>query len=277
MYASRASPWPLNQQVWISRCGTCFLAGRSCICNKRSVKSVRRKAKHTNYIERVRECERVFEPHRTWRHGRLSRRPRALFASLGAADLSCTHRSQRGLHGIEAEFTLCLLFRFRARLLALPSSLPLQLWPFWHCDNETASAATVLRTLNLHTVYTFCKQDVLITFINETDVCTQATSLIAFVSMTNCIPEAWHHTPPTEKTHCKISSLVPRHSAIIESLYIVCLGMCMFPLDWIVCVIYKTWQQSLCNLFVITHFLLSTWHYYSAEGEETGYRIESSM
>ena len=31
--------------------------------------------------------------------------------------------------------------------------------------------------------------------------------------MTNCIPEAWHHTPPTENTHCKISSLTLRRSA----------------------------------------------------------------
>jgi len=46
-------------------------------------------------------------------------------------------------------FTLCLLLRFRARLLALSSSLPSQLLPFWHRDNETASAATVLRTINL--------------------------------------------------------------------------------------------------------------------------------
>ena len=45
-----------------------------------------------NYVERVREYEHVFEPHRTRRYGRLSRRPHALFALLGAA-LSRTHRS----------------------------------------------------------------------------------------------------------------------------------------------------------------------------------------
>ena len=90
---------------------------------QRSVKSVRRKAKCTHYVERVRECERVFKLHRTQRYGCLSRQPRALFASLGAAALSCTHHSRRGLHGVEAAFTLCLL-RFRARLLALSSSLP---------------------------------------------------------------------------------------------------------------------------------------------------------
>ena len=85
MYALHASPWPLKQHVWISRRGMCFWAGQSCMCNKWSVKSVRRKAKHMHYVERVRECERIFEPHKTWRYGRLSRRPRALFASLSAA------------------------------------------------------------------------------------------------------------------------------------------------------------------------------------------------
>ena len=33
--------------------------------------------------------------------------------------------------------------------------------------------------------------------------------------MTNCIPEAWHHTPPTKNTHCKISSLALRRLAKI--------------------------------------------------------------
>ena len=96
------------------------------MCNERSVKSVRRKARRTHYVKRIRECEHVFEPHRTRRFGRLLR-PRALFASLGAAALSHTHHSRRGLHDIEAAFTLCLLLRFRARLLALSFSLPSQL------------------------------------------------------------------------------------------------------------------------------------------------------
>ena len=82
------------------------------------------------------------------RYGHLSRRPHTLFALLGAAALSRTHCSWRGLHGVEAAFTLCLL-HFRARLLALSFSLPSQLLPFWRRDNETASAATALRTINL--------------------------------------------------------------------------------------------------------------------------------
>ena len=83
-----------------------------------------------HYVERIQECERIFEPYRTRRYGCLSRRPRALFTTLGAAALSRTHRSRRRLHGVEAAFTLCLLLRFRARLLALSSSLPSQLLPF---------------------------------------------------------------------------------------------------------------------------------------------------
>ena len=118
------------------------------MCNKRSVKSVRRKAKGTHYVESVQECECVFEPHRTRRYGCLSRRPRALFASLGAAALSRTHRSP------DADFTV---FRLHLRSLfssvfapgSSSSSLPSQLLPFWRRDNETACAATALRVINL--------------------------------------------------------------------------------------------------------------------------------
>jgi len=46
-------------------------------------------------------------------------------------------------YGVEAAFMLCLLLRFRTRLLALSSLLPSQLLPFWRHDNETASAATM--------------------------------------------------------------------------------------------------------------------------------------
>ena len=49
---------------------------------QQSVKTVRRKAKHTHLVERVRECERGF-----------SRRPHTLFTSLGATALSRTYRS----------------------------------------------------------------------------------------------------------------------------------------------------------------------------------------
>ena len=58
-----ASPWPLNQHVWISRCGTCFWAGRSCMYNEWSVKSVRRKATCMHYVESVFENASVFSNH----------------------------------------------------------------------------------------------------------------------------------------------------------------------------------------------------------------------
>ena len=107
---------------------------------------MRKKAKRVYYVERVQECERVFESHRTRRYGGFSRRSSTLFALLGAIALSRTHRSRRGLHGVEAAFTLCLLIRFHARLLTLSSS---QLLPFCRRNNETASAATALRMINL--------------------------------------------------------------------------------------------------------------------------------
>ena len=109
------------------------LVGHACATNE-SVKSVRRQAKRTHYVERVRECERVFEPHRTQRYGRISKRPCTLFTLLGAAALSCIHCSRRGLHGDEAAFTLCLL-RFRARLLDL--FLPRSHHNFCHFDIVT--------------------------------------------------------------------------------------------------------------------------------------------
>ena len=97
-------------------------------------------------LKEFRGCEHGFAPHRTRGFGRFSRRPRALFATLGAAALSHTHRSQCGLHGIVTAFMLCFHFRFRASLLALSFSL---LSPFCCHNNETASAATALRTINL--------------------------------------------------------------------------------------------------------------------------------
>ena len=84
------------------------------------------KAKRTHY-----EFENVSaSSNRTEREDMVVSQDDALFASLGAAALSRTHRSRRGLHGVEAVFTLCLLLRFCARLLALSSSLPSQLLPF---------------------------------------------------------------------------------------------------------------------------------------------------
>ena len=63
----------------------------------------------------------------------------------------------------------------------LPRSPPKSL-PFLHCNNETARAATALGIINLRKMYTnFCKQDLLIAFLDGTDVYTQATPLMAFL------------------------------------------------------------------------------------------------
>ena len=143
VYATRAHLNDLSTNTCglVSRRGTCFWDCRSI----RSVKSVRR-GKRRSTLKEFRGCECGFAPHRTQGYASFSRRPRALFATLGAAGLSCTHRSQRGLHDNVVVFTLCLLFNFRARLLALSFLLPS---PFCHHNNETTSAATALRTINL--------------------------------------------------------------------------------------------------------------------------------
>ena len=56
---------------------------------QRSVKNVRRRPKRTNYVERVRECERGFEPHRTRGFGGFSRRPQAFFLFLFFIEQIC--------------------------------------------------------------------------------------------------------------------------------------------------------------------------------------------
>ena len=134
-----------------------------------------------HYVEWVWKCECVFELHRTWGYGRLSRQPHA-----------CTHRSRCDF------MALWLHLRSVFSSVFAPGSSPFFLAPItttfviWHRDNETANTATPLRNLRK---------------------CIQLFG--AFLSVTNCIPKAWHHTPPTENTHCKISSLMLRRLAII--------------------------------------------------------------
>ena len=79
-----------------------MLLGRLVMHVQQSLKSVRKRAKRMYYVERVRECEHVFEPHGMQGYGRFSRRPCTLFALVGAAALSRTHRS---LHSVVAAFT----------------------------------------------------------------------------------------------------------------------------------------------------------------------------
>ena len=129
MYISHAylnDPWT-NTCRLVSRRGTYFWAGQSCMCNayEWGVESVRKKAKRTHYVERVWKYERVFEPHRTREYGSFSRRPRALFASLATTALSHTHRSWCGLHGVEAAFTSQLL---PFDIVTMRPLAPLQRW-----------------------------------------------------------------------------------------------------------------------------------------------------
>ena len=68
---------------------------------------------------------------------------------------------------------------------------------------------------------TFCKQDILIAFLSGTDVCAQATPLITFLERDKFLKQdgSQSHTPPTEYTHCKISSLALRHLTTNSKLY----------------------------------------------------------
>ena len=127
----------------VSRRGTCFWDCRS-MHVQHSVKSVRR-AKHTYYVERVSRIECGFAPHRTWGYDSFSRWPRALFATVGTAALSRTHRFQRRLLGIVAAFTLSV-----SSPVALSFSLPS---PFCRRNNETASATTALDTINFKQIF----------------------------------------------------------------------------------------------------------------------------
>ena len=104
----------------------------------------------------------------------------------------------------------CIWFRFHVSLLALLCSRHSFFFPFWRRNNETASAAQRWEWKSYVSVHTSCKQDILIAFLNSTDVCPQATPLIAFLKRDG----SWGHTPPTENTFYKISSLTLRCSAI---------------------------------------------------------------
>ena len=160
MYASHASPWPLNH--WTNTGVACAFWSGMCIasfpgsCGTRLLACATKYRKFEKeskaYVFRwksSRDREHIFGPHRTWGYGRLSRRPHALFASLGAAALSRTHRSRCGLHGVVAAFTLysCLLFHFRTRLLALPCSHH----NFCHFDIKTMRPLALLQRWEWYT------------------------------------------------------------------------------------------------------------------------------
>ena len=60
--ASCTSPWPLNQHVWLVGVAHAFGLVGHAKCNKRSVKSVRRR-QSVRITLRVRKCEYIFELH----------------------------------------------------------------------------------------------------------------------------------------------------------------------------------------------------------------------
>ena len=114
------------------------------------VKSVRRMVKRT-YIERVWGCDHVrfqTEPNvRIWLFFKTVRRFFFFLCFSGhGSSLSYSSFSMWTSRGCGCIYFLCLCFCFRASLLTLSSLL---VWQFWHRNNETASAATALRMINL--------------------------------------------------------------------------------------------------------------------------------
>ena len=139
-------------------------------------------------------------PHWMQGYGRFSRRP--LFASL-AAVLSYSSILPRTSRVSDYLLSLCLRFCFHISLLALSSSLSSQF-----C---TMKPLVPPQRLEQQSVHTFCKQELLISFLNGTDTlaCIPKAWQIAFLKRDG----SWGHTLPTENTHCKISSLALRRSA----------------------------------------------------------------
>ena len=119
VYASCASAWPGLLSVGVARAfGTVGLA-----CAMKCEK-----------------CEKEGKGSKMWAHFWTAQNTKIwsflkmtmcfIYFARRCCSLSHTHRSRRKLHGVVAAFTLCLLFCFRTRLLALSSSLPTQFCHF---------------------------------------------------------------------------------------------------------------------------------------------------
>ena len=91
--------------VCATKCESVKISGKSICTTLNEFENVRAVSNRT-------ECKDMVVPHDDHM---------LYFASLGAAALSYAHRSQRGLHGVVAAFTLCILFRYHSRLLVLSS------------------------------------------------------------------------------------------------------------------------------------------------------------
>ena len=145
VHASRTSPWPLNQHVWISMRGTCFwTVGHACAtkcekCEKEGKvyalcwKSLIMRA-HFRTAQNAKIWSFIETTTRFICFARCCCSPSySLFSTQTSRCLGCI-------------YTLSSPPFLRQ---ALSSSLPSQLLPFWRHDNETASAATALGTINL--------------------------------------------------------------------------------------------------------------------------------
>ena len=124
---------------------------------QQSVSSVRKIAKCTlKEFEKVSKALNYLIPRPVWKTGLETRLgPFVFFASLPAVLLSCTHWSCHGLHRVVATFWLAVfafIFAPVSQLFLLHSHY--SFLPFWHCNNETTSAATALGMINLRK----CKQ-----------------------------------------------------------------------------------------------------------------------
>ena len=176
MYASHA-PYDL----WINRRHSIASAfGMVGHVQQKVWQSVKRMAKRT--LKEFQKWARFRTPCWISGYGCFSRWP--LFASL--ADALSYSSSRCRLHRLVATFWLSFASVVTMRPLAPP--------PHWEWYIYIS-------------VHTFCKQDILIVFLNRTDVCAQATLLIAFLKR----DKSWGHIPPTKNTLYKISSLSLKH------------------------------------------------------------------
>jgi len=173
-----------------------MLLGQSAICNK--VWAVW--GRQSVHWKSLRKWARFQTPPKV-RIWSLLKTATRFFALLATAPLFRTHRSRHGLHGVVAAFWLSV-FASVFVPVAFSYSLSSQL-SFWHHNNETASVAAVLETINLREcTQLFVNRTFLITFLNGTDVCAQATPVIEFLKHDG----SWGHTPPIENMLCKALS-----------------------------------------------------------------------
>ena len=110
------------------------------------------KAMCMHYIDKVRECECVFEPHRMRRYCRFIKMTMHFICfarrCCSLSYLTQTSRRWGCIYALSSP-------PFLPQALALSSLLPWQLLSFWRDDNETASAATALKMINLSKYTTF--------------------------------------------------------------------------------------------------------------------------